>query len=155
MNTGAVVRKEPTTSVWIAATSVLIVLWFVLYDLLAPLSAWTVSLLPLAPTGRLAGAATFFIYETPKVLMLLTLVVFAMGVVRSFFSPERTRALLIIAGKRAQQQRGRPHQVGVQASQDFQTAEKPRQAMFDNQQIQSLAIQSMVQFVGVFGTEWN
>jgi uncharacterized protein len=30
--------------------------------------------------------------------MLLTLVVFAMGVVRSFFSPEKTRALL--AGKR-------------------------------------------------------
>ena len=97
MNTGAVVRKEPTTSVWIVATSALIVLWFVLYDLLAPLSAWTVLLLPLAPTDRLAGAVAFFIYETPKVLMLLTLVVFAMGVVRSFFSPERTRALL--AGK--------------------------------------------------------
>ena len=30
--------------------------------------------------------------------MLLTLVVFGMGVVRSFFSPERTRALL--AGRR-------------------------------------------------------
>ena len=33
------------------------------------------------------------LYDTPKVLLLLTLVVFGMGVVRSFFSPERTRAL--------------------------------------------------------------
>ncbi|MGC9954539.1 MAG: permease [Rhizomicrobium sp.] len=97
MSTVAVAGKGPKAPVWIAATIALAVLWFVLYDLLAPLSAWAVSLLPLAPTGRLAGAAAFFIYETPKVLMLLTLVVFAMGVVRSFFSPERTRAFL--AGK--------------------------------------------------------
>jgi uncharacterized protein len=34
----------------------------------------------------------------PKVMMLLTLIVFVMGVVRSFFSPEKTRALL--SGKR-------------------------------------------------------
>ena len=39
-----------------------------------------------------------YLFDTPKVLMLLALVVFGMGVVRSFFSPERTRALL--AGKR-------------------------------------------------------
>ena len=39
-------------------------------------------------------AVAFFAYDTPKVLLLLTLVVFAMGVVRSFFSPERTRSLL-------------------------------------------------------------
>ena len=40
----------------------------------------------------------FFAYDTPKVLLLLVLVVFAMGVVRSFFSPEHTRRLL--AGRR-------------------------------------------------------
>ncbi len=97
MNTVAVARKEPKAAVWIAATAVLIVLWFLLYGALAPLSGWVVSLLPLAHGGRVEQAAAFFIYETPKVLMLLTLVVFAMGVVRSFFSPERTRALL--AGK--------------------------------------------------------
>jgi uncharacterized membrane protein YraQ (UPF0718 family) len=97
MNTVAIARKEPRAAVWIGTTSALILLWFVLYHFLAPLSTWMVSLVPLAPTGRLAGAATFFIYETPKVLMLLTLVVFVMGMVRSFFSPERTRALL--AGK--------------------------------------------------------
>ena len=50
------------------------------------------------PNSHLGEAVRFFAYDTPKVLMLLTLVVFGMGVVRSFFSAERTRALL--AGKR-------------------------------------------------------
>ena len=56
------------------------------------------SLLPVDPASHLGEALAFFLYDTPKVLLLLTLVVFAMGVVRSFFSPERTRALL--AGRR-------------------------------------------------------
>lgn len=36
----------------------------------------------------------FFIFEVPKVLLLLTIVVFAVGIIRSYFSPERTRKLL-------------------------------------------------------------
>ncbi|MDE1986201.1 MAG: permease [Alphaproteobacteria bacterium] len=97
MSTDIVAHRAKNPTLWIAATAAFVLLWFVLYGVLAPLSAWIVSLLPLAAASRLGGAAAFFIYETPKVLMLLTLVVFAMGVVRSFFSAERTRALL--AGK--------------------------------------------------------
>ncbi|WP_245527671.1 permease [Chloroherpeton thalassium] len=41
----------------------------------------------------------FFVYEIPKVLMLLVVVVFAMGVIQTFVSPERTRALL--SGRKA------------------------------------------------------
>lgn len=41
-----------------------------------------------------ARSIEFFIYEVPKVLLLLTLIVFLMGIVRSYFSPEKTRALL-------------------------------------------------------------
>lgn len=41
-----------------------------------------------------ARGIEFFIYEVPKVLLLLTLIVFIMGIVRTFFSPEKTRALL-------------------------------------------------------------
>jgi uncharacterized membrane protein YraQ (UPF0718 family) len=41
-----------------------------------------------------ARSLEFFIYEVPKVLMLLTLIVFVMGIVRTYFSPEKTRALL-------------------------------------------------------------
>lgn len=40
----------------------------------------------------------FFAYDAPKVLLLLVAVVFVMGVVHTFFDPERTRALL--SGKR-------------------------------------------------------
>jgi hypothetical protein len=46
----------------------------------------------------LGSSVQFFIFEVPKVLMLLTLVVYGVGVVRSFFTPQRTRAIL--AGKR-------------------------------------------------------
>jgi uncharacterized membrane protein YraQ (UPF0718 family) len=48
--------------------------------------------------SHLGESIAFFLYDTPKVLLLLTLVVFAVGVVRSFFTPERTRKILM--GKR-------------------------------------------------------
>ena len=89
---------EPSPVLWLAATAGAVALWFAAYAQLVPLSDWIVSLLPLEPGSRLQEAIRFFAYDTPKVLMLLALVVFAMGVVRSFFSPERTRALL--AGRR-------------------------------------------------------
>lgn len=72
--------------------------WFAVYRQLLPFAQWLVGQLPVEPGSHLASSVEFFFYDTPKVLMLLTLVVFAMGVVRTFFSPERTRALL--AGKR-------------------------------------------------------
>ena len=50
--------------------------------------------LDITPGSALSAAVAFFSYETPKILLLLALVVFGMGIVRSFFSPERTRALL-------------------------------------------------------------
>ncbi|MFG1413924.1 permease [Xanthobacter sp. VTT E-85241] len=94
-------RKPPRDAsplAWGLATLAAIALWFVIYAQLSPFSQWLVARLTVEPGSHLAEAVTFFIYDTPKVLMLLTLVVFAMGVVRSFFSAERTRALL--AGKR-------------------------------------------------------
>jgi hypothetical protein len=48
--------------------------------------------------NRLASAVAFFVFEAPKVLMLLLVVVFGVGIVRSFFTPERTRRIL--AGRR-------------------------------------------------------
>lgn len=80
--------------VWIGATAAVVALWFAVYWQLEDFSRWATAFLPLAPGSHAYEAARFFVYDTPKVLMLLTLVVFAMGVVRSFFSPQRTRALL-------------------------------------------------------------
>jgi len=73
--------------------------WGILYAFLEPFAQWfTYRLLGLVPGTPLASATEFFFYDTPKVLMLLTLIVFAVGVVRTFFTPERTRTFL--AGKR-------------------------------------------------------
>jgi uncharacterized protein len=83
---------------WIWGTLATAAAWFAVYSQLETWSHWIVAQLPLERGGAFAAALQFFIYDTPKVLLLLTLVTFAMGVVRSFFSPERTRALL--AGRR-------------------------------------------------------
>jgi uncharacterized protein len=80
------------------AVSAGLVLWAMLYGQLAPFSQWLVAALGVPEGTRLHDAVAFFAYDTPKVLLLLALVVFAMGIVRSFFSPERTRQLL--AGRR-------------------------------------------------------
>jgi hypothetical protein len=69
--------------------------WVALYTALPALSQWLARrALPLPPGSHLESAVEFFVYEAPKVLLLLTLVVFGVGVVRSFFTPERTRAIL-------------------------------------------------------------
>ena len=74
-------------------------LWFALYGQLHRLAEYfTFSLLGLEPGSNLGEAVLFFFYDTPKVLMLLTLIVYGVGVLRSFFTPERTRKIL--AGKR-------------------------------------------------------
>ncbi len=69
-------------------------LWFTLYRALNPASEALVAVLPVDRASHLGGALQFFLYDMPKVLMLLTGVVFVMGMVNSYFTPERTRALL-------------------------------------------------------------
>lgn len=69
-------------------------LWIILYTALQPLSDSLISLTGLIQGERLTEAVRFFVFETPKVLLLLTLVVFAVGIVRTYFSPERTRKIL-------------------------------------------------------------
>ncbi len=72
--------------------------WAAAYSALQPLSEWlSFTALGLARGSHLGEAVAFFLYDTPKVLLLLALIVFAVGVVRSFFTAERTRAIL--AGK--------------------------------------------------------
>lgn len=70
------------------------VVWLAVYVALIPVSEWLVSLLPVDRASHLGGALQFFFYDAPKVLLLLAGVVFVMGMVNSYFTPERTRALL-------------------------------------------------------------
>ena len=73
-------------------------LWFALFQTLIPVSEALVAALPVVRVSQLGGALQFFFYDTPKVLLLLTGIVFVMGIVHTFVSPERTRTLL--SGKR-------------------------------------------------------
>lgn len=73
--------------------------WYILYRQLLPISRFlTYDLLGLSKSSRLGTSIEFFLYDTPKVMMLLTLVIFGVGIMRTFFTPERTRKIL--AGKR-------------------------------------------------------
>jgi uncharacterized protein len=45
-------------------------------------------------SAHLTEAIRFFLYDTPKVLILLTVIVFVVGIIRSYFSPEKTRKAL-------------------------------------------------------------
>jgi len=71
-----------------------VLIWFALYQTLVPVSEALVAALPVARESHLGGALQFFFYDTPKVLLLLAGIVFVMGVVHTFVSPERTRAML-------------------------------------------------------------
>ena len=73
--------------------------WWAVYSSLPHLAGYlTYRLFGLQQGSHLGDAVEFFIYDTPKVLMLLALVVFAVGIVNTFFTPERNRRIL--AGKR-------------------------------------------------------
>jgi uncharacterized membrane protein YraQ (UPF0718 family) len=82
-------RQHPRLFLLVAAA-----IWFALYRSLDPASEALVAALPVDRTSHLGGALQFFLYDTPKVLLLLTAVVFVMGMINSYFTPERTRALL-------------------------------------------------------------
>ena len=76
-----------------------ILIWCLIYQSLSGFSRMvTYTFLNLTEGNHLSSAVEFFLFETPKVLMLLILVVFGVGVIRSFFTPEKTR--IILAGKK-------------------------------------------------------
>jgi hypothetical protein len=74
-------------------------LWVFLYYWLERAANFiTYDFFKLTATSRLGSSVAFFLYDAPKVILLLVIVVFAVGIVRSFFTPERTQRLL--AGKK-------------------------------------------------------
>lgn len=76
--------------------------WIALYTELQrgtdALMHWLGDVTGIATNSHLYGAVSFFAFEVPKVLLLLALIVFIVGVIQTFFTPEKTRALL--AGRR-------------------------------------------------------
>lgn len=84
-----VIRKHPLWSI-----AVLLPTWIVLYGSLQTFADAVVRGVGMQEGRHLTEAVRFFIYEVPKVLLLLALVVFIVGIVRSYFSAERTRSML-------------------------------------------------------------
>ena len=87
-------EQSPWPPMFLAA-----LLWAGLYNLIEPFSGWiSYGLLQLPRGSHVGEAVAFFFYDVPKILLLLSGMIFAITVVRSFFSPERARRLL--SGKR-------------------------------------------------------
>lgn len=83
---------------WIITLVLLVPVWLLAYIHLDRFADTLLRLTGLTTSTHLGEALHFFFFDTPKVLLLLTGIVFVMGIVQTFFAPERTRALL--SGKR-------------------------------------------------------
>lgn len=83
---------------WLIGIPLATAAWFALYSQLIPFADFILSLTPYEASSHMGGAIHFFFYDTPKVMMLLIGVVFFMGIIQTFFTPEKTRDLL--AGKK-------------------------------------------------------
>jgi uncharacterized membrane protein YraQ (UPF0718 family) len=85
--------KNIKTHIWLPV--VLLPVWYIIYHNLQPVSDWLISsLLGMTKGAHLTEALRFFVFEFPKVLMLLTLIIFFVGIIRTYFTPERTRRAL-------------------------------------------------------------
>jgi uncharacterized membrane protein YraQ (UPF0718 family) len=91
----------PTRPAWRLPAVVVVVgiVWILVWGQLQNLADWlTYDLIGLAPDSHLGESVNFFLYDVPKILMLLAGMIFLVTFIRSFFSAEQTRALL--GGKR-------------------------------------------------------
>ena len=69
--------------------------WVISYRMIQPLANWLVfSLFAIPKTTHLGESLAFFFYDIPKILLLLGGMIFLITTLRSFFSPEQTRAWL-------------------------------------------------------------
>jgi uncharacterized protein len=70
-------------------------IWYALYHYLQFLTDLLLDNVFVMQKGlHLTEALRFFTFEVPKVLMLLILIVFFVGIIRTFFTPEKTRKAL-------------------------------------------------------------
>jgi uncharacterized membrane protein YraQ (UPF0718 family) len=76
-------------------TLALLPVWFVIYTNLQPVCNWFIdNMLGMTKGEKLTEALRFFVFEFPKVMMLLVLIIFLVGIIRSYFTAERTRKSL-------------------------------------------------------------
>ena len=61
---------------------------------LSDLVRWGVEALGLDMNSRLGGSVHFFVYDVVKIFILLSVLIFGISWVQSYFPPERTRRIL-------------------------------------------------------------
>ncbi len=73
----------------------LLPVWILLYVNLQNLADFIIDdLVGLTSGKHLTETLRFFIFEVPKVMLLLVLIIFGVGIVRTYFTPEKTRKIL-------------------------------------------------------------
>ena len=91
-------RPQTTTRRWVGLGAAALG-WLALYQVNLPSWNWVVfDIAGLDPASRAGSGVHFFFYDSVKIGLLLVGIIFAVTVLRSFMSVERTRALL--GGKR-------------------------------------------------------
>lgn len=85
--------KNIKTNIWLPV--LFLPLWYIIYHNLQPATNWLIdSLFGMTKGAHLTEALRFFVFEFPKVMMLLVLIIFLVGIIRTYFTPERTRKAL-------------------------------------------------------------
>lgn len=79
----------------VAIVGAAVVAWLVLYTVIQPLANWLAyGLLVLPQDSHLGESLAFFFYDVPKIILLLSGMIFLISLLRTFFSAEQTRAWL-------------------------------------------------------------
>lgn len=74
---------------------ILVAIWIILYLNLQRIADFFVDdVFKMQSEKHLTETIRFFIFEVPKVMLLLILIIFFVGIIRTYFSPERTRKAL-------------------------------------------------------------
>ena len=73
----------------------LLPVWYLIYHYLQPMTDWLVyTHFGLTKGENFTEALRFFVFEFPKVMLLLTLIIFFVGIIRTYFTPEQTKKAL-------------------------------------------------------------
>ena len=71
------------------------ILWIVAYNNLQAIADWiTYTIMGLNPESLVGESLNFFIYDVPKLMLLLAGMIFIITLIQTFVSPEKTRALV-------------------------------------------------------------
>jgi uncharacterized protein len=85
--------KNVRTNIWIPVA--FLPIWYIVYHNLQPVTNWLIdSVFRMTKGAHLTESLRFFVFEFPKVMLLLTLIIFCVGIIRTYFTPERTRKAL-------------------------------------------------------------